>query len=98
MIFAEMDAIMNSRPNCPSLKGCTLYSLVFPYYLEAKMMVELDLKKVVYYSDNYKGKPFREKSHAILQQAGIEMEEYRTTNVDLKKKFESLAKAFKIVK
>ena len=92
MLFAETDAIIKSRPNCPSLEGCTLYTLIFPYYEGAKMMVELGLKKVVFYSDKYGDKPFTKAAKTILERAGVEVEEFQTINNDVETEFRALAK------
>ena len=51
---AVLNAIMNK--NTPSLKGCTLYTTLFPCNKCAQLIIQSGIKKVWFYSDKHENK------------------------------------------
>ena len=78
VLHAEMDAILN-KTYC-SLNGCTMYTLVFPGYESAKLIVESGIKKIVYYLDKYVGDIHIDASKKLFAQAGIVCEKFTPEN------------------
>ena len=64
-----MDAILNK--NGESLEGCTLYTTLFPSHEDAKMIIQVGIKEVVYYEDKYHGKRFSEAARLLFKKAKI---------------------------
>ncbi|KAG7157299.1 Deoxycytidylate deaminase-like [Homarus americanus] len=66
---AEVNAIMNK--NCADVAGCTIYVALFPCNECAKVIIQSGIKKVIYFSDKYKGKPSTIASKKMLDLAKI---------------------------
>ena len=73
VLYAEIDAITN----CSTVADCTLYTLLYPSNVGAQLIVEKGIKKVVYYSDKHKFKPFFEVSKRILESAEVDVEKFQ---------------------
>ena len=73
ILYSEIDAITN----CSTVADCTLYTLLYPSNVGAQLIVEKGIKKVVYYSDKHKFKPFFEVSKRILESAEVDVEKFQ---------------------
>ncbi|WP_029906436.1 deoxycytidylate deaminase [Mycoplasmopsis opalescens] len=71
VIHAEMNAILN---NHQSLKGCTLYTSLFPCSNCAKTVAQSGIEKVIYEDDKYTGTLDDDIARKILTTAGIKFE------------------------
>ena len=67
----ELNAILNYRG--PSLEGSKLYVTLFPCNECAKAIVQVGIKKVVYFSDKHKSLDSTKASRKILENAQVEM-------------------------
>ncbi len=67
-LHAEQNAIIQAAVSGVSIEGATLYVNVFPCSLCAKMLINSRIERIVYCAD-YPD----ELSHALLQEAGIEL-------------------------
>lgn len=59
-----MNAIANK--NTPSLKGCTIYCILFPCNKCAQLIIQSGIKKVVYYSDKKAREHFTKSAKELL--------------------------------
>jgi dCMP deaminase len=73
---AEMNAIFNSN-EIFNLKGGTLYTTLYPCNECSKLIVQSGIKKVVYLEHRYEGKPVYVASARILEECGIEVEQFK---------------------
>ena len=48
---AAINAILNK--NAEDLKGCVIYTTIFPAHEDAKMIIQAGISKVVYFDDKY---------------------------------------------
>lgn len=67
---AEVNAILNK--NSADIKGCLIYVGLFPCNGCAKMIIQSQIKKVIYFSDKYADKPSTIASKKLLDAAGVE--------------------------
>ncbi|NLW17885.1 MAG: cytidine deaminase [Firmicutes bacterium] len=74
-LHAEQNAIIQAAVSGVSIKGATLYVNVFPCSLCAKMLINSRIERVVYQAD-YPD----QLSHALLQEAGIELVQHKPTS------------------
>lgn len=75
---AEMNAIVNK--NSADIKGCTIYMSHFPCNNCAKMIVQSEIKKVVYLLDKDAEKPETIASKKMFREAGVEFVGYKENN------------------
>ncbi|HBK85594.1 MAG TPA: cytidine deaminase [Firmicutes bacterium] len=76
-LHAEQNAIIQAAVSGVSIEGATLYVNLFPCSLCAKMLINSRIKRIVYCAD-YPD----ELSHALLQEAGIELVQYTQASAD----------------
>ena len=74
---AELNAILNSHYG--SVKGCTLYSTLFPCNECAKAIIQSGIKTVVYADNKYDGTPSVEASKRLMNAAGVRYYQYEPT-------------------
>ncbi|XP_056450513.1 deoxycytidylate deaminase-like [Gadus chalcogrammus] len=67
---AVLEAIMNK--NGADLKGCTIYTTLFPGTESDKLIIGAGITKVVYLSDQYRDMELMAASKNFLKMAGIE--------------------------
>ncbi|NLY53940.1 MAG: cytidine deaminase [Firmicutes bacterium] len=67
-LHAEQNAIIQAAVSGVSIKGATLYVNLFPCSLCAKMLINSRIQRIVYSADYPDAL-----SHALLQEAGIEL-------------------------
>lgn len=67
---AEVNAILSK--NSADIKGCVIYVALFPCHMCAKMIIQSQIKKVIYYSDKYADKPSTIASKKLFDAAGVE--------------------------
>jgi dCMP deaminase len=64
---AAIHAILNK--NAESLRGCTLFTTLFPSHEDAKMIIQAGIRKVVYLSDDYHDRTFTEIARKLFETA-----------------------------
>ena len=69
VVHAELNAILNS---IKCLKNCIIYVTHFPCNECAKAIVQVGIKKVVYFSDKHKSLDSTKASRKILENAKVE--------------------------
>ena len=77
VVHAELNAILNS---IKSLKNCIIYVTHFPCNECAKAIVQVGIKKVVYFSDKHKSLDSTKASRKIFENAKVE-----TVHLEVKK-------------
>ena len=85
---AELNAILNK--NIVSLQGFTIYVSLFPFNKCAKIIVQSEIKKVVYYYDKNKDKPSSKASKRMPKAANVELIQFKPTFPTLVIDFESI--------
>ena len=76
VVHAEANAILNAHQE---LGGSTLYVSMVPCNECAKLISQAGVKKVVYSDDKYLYKKKGQASKVILEKAGVEIVQYKTT-------------------
>ncbi|KAL3312875.1 hypothetical protein Ciccas_008527 [Cichlidogyrus casuarinus] len=71
---AELNAVLNS--NTASLRGCTIYSTLFPCNECAKVIIQSGIKRVVFYKDDKKGTTSNDASKLMFERASINYAPY----------------------
>ena len=71
---ASINAILNK--NAESLEGCVLYTTLFPAHEDAKMIIQVGIKKVVYYDDKYPDHEFTCIAKKLFKKAGVPCTKY----------------------
>ena len=66
---AEMNAIMNRNES--SIKGCTLYVVLFPCNECAKLIIQAGITKILYFSDKKHDSVSVQASRILLDLAGV---------------------------
>ena len=66
---AEMNAIMNRNES--SIKGCTLYVVLFPCNECAKLIIQAGISKILYFSDKKHDSVSVQASRILLDLAGV---------------------------
>lgn len=69
VVHAEANAILNSTIN--DLQNCRIYATLYPCNECAKQIAQKKISEVIYLSDKYHGKDFRQASETIFSSAGI---------------------------
>lgn len=70
-IHAEANAILNR--NAVDLKGCTLYTDLFPCHNCAKFIIQSGIRTVVYKRDKYAGEESAIAARNMMSMAGVQM-------------------------
>eukprot|EP01137_Pigoraptor_chileana_P034701 Opistho-2@27649 len=71
---AEMNAILNAGQS--SVKGCTLFTTLFPCCECAKTIIQAGIAEIVYISDKSHGKPSAVASRRMLELACIRLRQF----------------------
>lgn len=61
--------------NCIDLKGCTIYTTLFPCNECAKLIIQSGITKVVYLKDDQREKWYMEASRHLLKSAGYALKD-----------------------
>ena len=69
VVHAEANAILNSTTS--DLRGCRIYTTLFPCNECAKKIAQKKMSEVVYLSDQYRGEDFHQASELIFRAGGI---------------------------
>lgn len=77
---AEVNAILNK--NSADIKGCHIYVALFPCNGCAKMIIQSQIKKVIYFSDKYADKPSTIASKKLLNAAGVEYVKFTSSTLN----------------
>ena len=81
VVHAEANAIVRAELPC---KGFTMYCTHFPCHECAKLIIQKGIKKIVYNQDWGRDKDTGTVSRFLLEQCGIEIEQYNgTKNINL---------------
>jgi dCMP deaminase len=75
VVHAELNAILNSTRE---LKGCTIYTTLFPCSECAKAIVQSGIKEVVYLSDKKEGTDDNKASKGIFAICGVNYRQFVT--------------------
>jgi dCMP deaminase len=76
VVHAEENAIYNANAKT---EGCTIYTTLFPCNECTKTIIQNGIKKVVYESDKYHNDDVWKASRRMLDLAGIEYVQFRST-------------------
>ena len=57
--------------NTPSLKGCTLYTTLFPCNKCAQLIIQSGIKKVWFYSDKHKDEWYTKAAKKLFTEAEV---------------------------
>lgn len=68
VVHAEANAILNSTRE---LKGCRIYTYLFPCNECAKLIIQSGIKEIIYISDKYAEKDIWKASKKVLEMAGV---------------------------
>lgn len=71
VVHAELNAILASSTN---VRGCTIYTSLFPCNECSKSIIQSGIKKVIYSSDKYCGTPKNNIAKKMLLSAGLQLE------------------------
>uniref|UniRef100_A0A3Q3XAG3 Deoxycytidylate deaminase n=1 Tax=Mola mola TaxID=94237 RepID=A0A3Q3XAG3_MOLML len=85
---AELNAIMNK--NSADVKGCTMYSALFPCNECAKLIIQAGIREVVYLSDKYKDTPDMVASRRLLKMADIQCRQFKPKRTKIVIDFNSI--------
>lgn len=77
---AEVNAVLNK--NSADLKGCHIYVALFPCNGCAKMIIQSQIKKIIYFSDKYAGTSGTIASKKLLDAAGVEYVKFTSTTLN----------------
>lgn len=77
---AELNAILNTRS---PLKGCRIYTALFPCNECTKAIIQAGIEEVIYMSDKYHDTDMCKASRAMLKSAGVVFREYEKTNREI---------------
>ena len=77
---AELNAILNTRM---SLRGCCIYTALFPCNECTKAIIQAGIKEVVYMSDKYHDTDMCKASRAMLTSSGVIFRQYNKSNRDV---------------
>ena len=67
---AAIHAILNK--NAENLRGCTLYTTLFPSHEDAKMIIQAGISKVVYLNDVYHNHTFTKIARKLFDTAHVD--------------------------
>jgi dCMP deaminase len=79
---AELNAILNCAVG--SVRGCTVYTTLFPYNECAKAIIQSGIKEVVYMSDKYAESDSVMASKRMFDTAGVKYRPYEVSNKQVK--------------
>ena len=82
---AELNAILNC--NTGSVKGCTVYTTLFPCNECAKAIIQSGIKKIIYLEDKYADTPSTQASKRMFTSAGIPFEAFSGSDKKIEIKF-----------
>lgn len=77
---AEVNAILNK--NSADTKGCHIYVALFPCNGCAKMIIQSQITKVIYFSDKYADTPKTVASKKLLNAAGVECVKFTSSTMN----------------
>lgn len=66
---AELNAVLNT--NCSDIRGCTMYVGLFPCNECAKVIIQANIKEVIYMSDKHAHKPSTMAAKKMFEAAGV---------------------------
>ncbi len=78
---AELNAILNSHNG--SVKGCTVYTTLFPCNECAKAIIQSGIKEVVYYEDKYADTDGVKASKRMFDSAGVVYRSYNPSGKEV---------------
>ena len=78
-VHAEQRAIINAAKRGISIENSTLYVTTYPCSICARMLIDCKLKRIV-----YSGEYFDDISHAMLEEAGVLVEQINKNSVKMK--------------
>ena len=81
VIHAENSAIALS--SLPNLKGCKLYSTLYPCNECAKVIIQKGIKEVYYLNDIYCDKDFCKAARILFHKAGVKTEQLKPSNREI---------------
>lgn len=81
---AELNAILNSGKN---LKGCRVYTTLFPCNECAKAIIQSGLTEVIYLSDKYKSTEIVQASKLMLEKSKVKMRQFKTDKLGIQISF-----------
>ncbi len=88
VVHAEANAILNSTTS--DLRGCRIYTTLFPCNECAKKIAQKKMSEVVYLSDKYRGEDFHQASELIFRAGGIVTRKLEMPSLqDILKKFDN---------
>ena len=82
VVHAEVNAIMHKT--CIDLKGCTLYTTLFPCNECAKVIVQAGIEVIYYLMDDHQDRRYMKASRQLLERAGYAIIPIRWENNDQK--------------
>ena len=71
VVHAETNSIMYK--NCIDVKGCTMYTTLFPFNECAKVIVQSGIEKIYYLMDDQHDKVYMIASRQLLERAGYQI-------------------------
>jgi len=77
---AEVNDILNK--NSADIKGCDIYVGLFPCNGCAKMIIQSQIKRVIYFSDKYADKPTTIASKKLLNAAGVKYIQFTSSTLN----------------
>ena len=78
---AELNAILNNIGM--DLKGCKIYTALFPCNECSKAIIQSGITEVIYLSDKYEGNDFFKASKIMLDKAGVKYRKVETKLMNL---------------
>ena len=81
VVHSEVNAVLHATK---STANSTAYVTLFPCNECAKVLVQAGIKKIVYLSDKYHDKLSTQASRALLEQAGVCVQQYRERDFEIK--------------
>ncbi len=82
---AELNAILNC--GLGNVRGCTVYTTLFPCNECAKAIIQSGIKNIVYMSDKYAETDGVKASKKMFTTAGVSFRQYQSTNKKVELKF-----------
>ncbi|MCH4889612.1 dCMP deaminase family protein [Acidaminobacter sp. JC074] len=74
---AELNAILNSSRS--NLKGCSVYTTLFPCNECAKAIIQSGISEIVYLSDKYADTDIVKASKLMLNKSGVKLRKFEST-------------------
>jgi dCMP deaminase len=74
VVHAEANAILNK--NTASLKNCRIYVDLFPCNECAKLIIQSDIREVIYQQDKYPQLPATIASKTLLNMTGVRLRQF----------------------